>query len=173
MSTLPGTMPKVAGYDVYGTFKPADQLRALYEARGITADRDVIAYCRIGERSSIAWFALKYLLGYPRVKNYDGSWTEYGSLVGAPIEHVPVHPTQLYDMLLALSWYGILRAIDRRYERLRPYLFFFFLALYAVSRFCTGLAKWRRQKIMITRPTHINATIFPPNSRTHASRSPT
>jgi thiosulfate/3-mercaptopyruvate sulfurtransferase len=69
-----------------GTFKPVDQLKALYEARGITADRDVIAYCRIGERSSIAWFALKYLLGYPRVKNYDGSWTEYGSLVGAPIE---------------------------------------------------------------------------------------
>ena len=69
-----------------GTFKPADQLRALYESRGITPDKPVIAYCRIGERSSIAWFALKYLLGYPDVKNYDGSWTEYGSLVGAPIE---------------------------------------------------------------------------------------
>lgn len=69
-----------------GTFKPADQLKALYEARGVTPDKPVIAYCRIGERSSIAWFALKYLLGYPNVKNYDGSWTEYGSLIGAPIE---------------------------------------------------------------------------------------
>jgi thiosulfate/3-mercaptopyruvate sulfurtransferase len=69
-----------------GTFKPADQLKAVYEARGVTPDKPVIAYCRIGERSSIAWFALKYLLGYPNVKNYDGSWTEYGSLIGAPIE---------------------------------------------------------------------------------------
>jgi thiosulfate/3-mercaptopyruvate sulfurtransferase len=69
-----------------GTFKSADQLKALYEARGVTPDKPIIAYCRIGERSSIAWFALKYLLGYPNVKNYDGSWTEYGSLVGAPIE---------------------------------------------------------------------------------------
>jgi thiosulfate/3-mercaptopyruvate sulfurtransferase len=69
-----------------GTFKPADQLKALYEARGVTPDKPIIAYCRIGERSSIAWFALKYLLGYPNVKNYDGSWTEYGSLIGAPIE---------------------------------------------------------------------------------------
>ena len=69
-----------------GTFKSADQLKALYEARGVTPDKPVIAYCRIGERSSIAWFALKYLLGYPNVKNYDGSWTEYGSLIGAPIE---------------------------------------------------------------------------------------
>lgn len=69
-----------------GTFKPADQLKTLYAARGVTPDKPVIAYCRIGERSSIAWFALKYLLGYPNVKNYDGSWTEYGSLVGAPIE---------------------------------------------------------------------------------------
>jgi thiosulfate/3-mercaptopyruvate sulfurtransferase len=69
-----------------GTFKPADQLKALYESRGVTPDKPVIAYCRIGERSSIAWFTLKYLLGYPNVKNYDGSWTEYGSLIGAPIE---------------------------------------------------------------------------------------
>ena len=69
-----------------GTFKPADELRKLYESRGITRDKDIIAYCRIGERSSIAWFALKHLLGYPNVRNYDGSWTEYGSLVGAPIE---------------------------------------------------------------------------------------
>ena len=69
-----------------GTFKSADELKALYEAEGITADRDVIAYCRIGERSSHTWFALQELLGYPNVKNYDGSWTEYGSLVGAPVE---------------------------------------------------------------------------------------
>lgn len=69
-----------------GTFKPADELKALYESRGITPDKEIITYCRIGERSSIAWFALKHLLGYPAVRNYDGSWTEYGSLVGAPIE---------------------------------------------------------------------------------------
>ena len=69
-----------------GTFKSADELRALYEGEGITADREVIAYCRIGERSSHTWFALQELLGYEHVKNYDGSWTEYGSLVGAPVE---------------------------------------------------------------------------------------
>jgi thiosulfate/3-mercaptopyruvate sulfurtransferase len=69
-----------------GTFKSADELKALYEAEGITPDREVIAYCRIGERSSHTWFALQELLGYPNVKNYDGSWTEYGSLVGVPIE---------------------------------------------------------------------------------------
>ena len=69
-----------------GTFKSADDLKALYEAEGITADREIIAYCRIGERSSHTWFALQELLGYPNVKNYDGSWTEYGSLVGAPVE---------------------------------------------------------------------------------------
>ena len=69
-----------------GTFKSADELKALYEAEGITGDREIIAYCRIGERSSHTWFALQELLGYPNVKNYDGSWTEYGSLVGAPVE---------------------------------------------------------------------------------------
>ena len=69
-----------------GTFKSADELKALYEAEGITPDREVIAYCRIGERSSHTWFALQELLGYENVKNYDGSWTEYGSLVGAPVE---------------------------------------------------------------------------------------
>ena len=69
-----------------GTFKSADELKALYEAEGITGDREVIAYCRIGERSSHTWFALQELLGYGNVKNYDGSWTEYGSLVGAPVE---------------------------------------------------------------------------------------
>jgi len=69
-----------------GTFKSADELRALYEGAGITPDREVIAYCRIGERSSHTWFALHELLGFPAVKNYDGSWTEYGSLVGVPVE---------------------------------------------------------------------------------------
>jgi len=69
-----------------GTFKDADELRALYAAKGITEDRDVIAYCRIGERSSHTWFVLHELLGFQRVRNYDGSWTEYGSLVGVPIE---------------------------------------------------------------------------------------
>jgi thiosulfate/3-mercaptopyruvate sulfurtransferase len=69
-----------------GTFKPADELRTLYEGRGIKKERDTIAYCRIGERSSHTWYVLKYLLGYPNVSNYDGSWTEWGNLVGAPIE---------------------------------------------------------------------------------------
>jgi thiosulfate/3-mercaptopyruvate sulfurtransferase len=69
-----------------GTFKSASELSSLYGAQGVTPDRDVIAYCRIGERSSHTWFVLKYLLGFPRVKNYDGSWTEWGNLVGAPVE---------------------------------------------------------------------------------------
>jgi thiosulfate/3-mercaptopyruvate sulfurtransferase len=69
-----------------GTFKSPEELLALYEGAGIRPDREVIAYCRIGERSSHTWFALQELLGYPKVKNYDGSWTEYGSLVGAPVE---------------------------------------------------------------------------------------
>jgi thiosulfate/3-mercaptopyruvate sulfurtransferase len=69
-----------------GTFKSADELAALYAAKGITPDRDVIAYCRIGERSSHTWFVLHELLGYRRVRNYDGSWTEWGSMVGVPIE---------------------------------------------------------------------------------------
>jgi thiosulfate/3-mercaptopyruvate sulfurtransferase len=68
------------------TFKSAQDLQELYQSRGITPDTDIIAYCRIGERSSHTWFVLKYLLGYPRVKNYDGSWTEWGNLVNAPIE---------------------------------------------------------------------------------------
>jgi thiosulfate/3-mercaptopyruvate sulfurtransferase len=69
------------------TFKSADELRALYEGRGLTKDQEIIAYCRIGERSSHTWFVLTYLLGYPDVKNYDGSWTEWGNLVNAPIEN--------------------------------------------------------------------------------------
>jgi thiosulfate/3-mercaptopyruvate sulfurtransferase len=69
-----------------GTFKPADELRRIYEEKGITADKETIAYCRIGERSSHTWFVLRYLLGHQRVRNYDGSWTEWGSLIGVPIE---------------------------------------------------------------------------------------
>ena len=69
-----------------GTFKSAADLKALYGGRGISPDKQIIAYCRIGERSSHTWFVLKYLLGYPRVRNNDGSWTEWGSLVGEPIE---------------------------------------------------------------------------------------
>ena len=69
-----------------GTFKRADELRALYEGEGVTADKDVIAYCRIAERSSHSWFVLRELLGYPKVRNYDGSWTEWGNAVGMPIE---------------------------------------------------------------------------------------
>ena len=70
-----------------GTFKNTDELRQLYGSKGITADKPVIAYCRIGERSSHTWFVLKELLGYPDVRNYDGSWTEYGSVVGVPIDN--------------------------------------------------------------------------------------
>jgi thiosulfate/3-mercaptopyruvate sulfurtransferase len=70
-----------------GTFLPADQLRAIYEQEiGLSPDDDVIAYCRIGERSSHTWFVLTHLLGYDKVRNYDGSWTEWGNLVRAPIE---------------------------------------------------------------------------------------
>lgn len=69
-----------------GTFKSADELMQLYQSQGVTPDKEVIAYCRIGERSAHTWFVLTHLLGYPKVRNYDGSWTEYGSLVGAPIE---------------------------------------------------------------------------------------
>ncbi len=70
-----------------GTFKSAAELRALYEGEaGLSPDKDVVTYCRIGERSSHTWFVLKYLLGYPTVRNYDGSWTEYGNLVNVPIE---------------------------------------------------------------------------------------
>jgi thiosulfate/3-mercaptopyruvate sulfurtransferase len=69
-----------------GTFKPIEQLQEIYGGKGITQDKEVVAYCRIGERSAHTWFVLHELLGYPNVRNYDGSWTEWGSLVGAPIE---------------------------------------------------------------------------------------
>ena len=68
------------------TFKSTEELQELYASQGVTPDKDVIAYCRIGERSSHTWFVLTYLLGYPRVRNYDGSWTEWGNSVGLPIE---------------------------------------------------------------------------------------
>jgi thiosulfate/3-mercaptopyruvate sulfurtransferase len=70
-----------------GTFKSPDELRQLYGGKGITPDKEVVAYCRIGERSSHTWFVLKELLGYQNVKNYDGSWTEWGSVIGAPIDN--------------------------------------------------------------------------------------
>jgi thiosulfate/3-mercaptopyruvate sulfurtransferase len=72
--------------DKDGTFKSAEELKKLYESKGITQDKEIIAYCRIGERSSHTWFVLKYLLGYPNVKNYDGSWTEWGNMIANPIE---------------------------------------------------------------------------------------
>ena len=72
--------------DADGTFKSVEELRKLYESKGITPDKEVITYCRIGERSSHTWFVLSYLLGYPNVKNYDGSWTEWGNMIDNPIE---------------------------------------------------------------------------------------
>jgi thiosulfate/3-mercaptopyruvate sulfurtransferase len=68
-----------------GTFKPVEELKKIYGDKGVVGEKDVVAYCRIGERSSHTWFALKYLLGYQNVRNYDGSWTEWGNLIGAPI----------------------------------------------------------------------------------------
>jgi thiosulfate/3-mercaptopyruvate sulfurtransferase len=70
-----------------GTFKSADELREHYAAKGVTADKDIVAYCRIGERSSHTWFVLHELLGYRNVRNYDGSWTEWGSVIGVPIDN--------------------------------------------------------------------------------------
>jgi thiosulfate/3-mercaptopyruvate sulfurtransferase len=88
MGHIPGAqnVPWAQAVAEDGTFKPAAELEALYAPKGVTKDKEVIAYCRIGERSSHTWFALKHLLGYPNVRNYDGSWTEYGSLIDVPIE---------------------------------------------------------------------------------------
>jgi thiosulfate/3-mercaptopyruvate sulfurtransferase len=88
MGHIPGAanVPWAQAVAEDGTFKSPAELEQLYGTKGVTKDKDVIAYCRIGERSSHTWFALKHLLGYPNVKNYDGSWTEYGSLIDVPIE---------------------------------------------------------------------------------------
>jgi len=72
--------------DADGTFKTVEELKNNYEPKGVTPDKNVICYCRIGERSSHSWFVLKYLLGYPNVVNYDGSWTEWGNMIKNPIE---------------------------------------------------------------------------------------
>ena len=72
--------------DADGTFKSVEELNQIYQPKGVTSDKDVICYCRIGERSSHTWFVLKYLLGYSKVRNYDGSWTEWGNMIGNPIE---------------------------------------------------------------------------------------
>jgi thiosulfate/3-mercaptopyruvate sulfurtransferase len=69
-----------------GTFKSVDELKKLFESTDITSNKEVITYCRIGERSSQMWFVLKYLLGYPNAKSYDGSWIEWGNVIGNPIE---------------------------------------------------------------------------------------
>ena len=68
------------------TFKPVEELQALYDDKGVTPDREVIPYCVIGGRSNQTWFVLKYLLGYPKVRLYDGSWLEWGGLIGVPVE---------------------------------------------------------------------------------------
>jgi thiosulfate/3-mercaptopyruvate sulfurtransferase len=85
---IPGAanVPWATAADEDGSFRNDDELREIYAAKGLTPDTDVISYCRIGERSSHTWFVLHELLGYERVRNYDGSWTEYGSLVGVPVE---------------------------------------------------------------------------------------
>ncbi|MBZ0294746.1 MAG: sulfurtransferase [Anaerolineae bacterium] len=86
---IPGAknVPWARAVNEDGTFKSADDLKAIYEQeQGLKSTDDVIAYCRIGERSSHTWFVLTYLLGYPHVRNYDGSWTEWGNLVNVPIE---------------------------------------------------------------------------------------
>lgn len=85
---IPGAanVPWATAANEDGSFKSDDELAAIYGNVGVTGDKDVIAYCRIGERSSHTWFVLHEILGYPNVRNYDGSWTEYGSLVGVPVE---------------------------------------------------------------------------------------
>jgi thiosulfate/3-mercaptopyruvate sulfurtransferase len=85
---IPGaaSIPWATAVAADGTYKSRAELEQIYGSKGITGDKQVIAYCRIGERSSHTWFALKYLLGYPNVRNYDGSWTEWGSSIGVPVE---------------------------------------------------------------------------------------
>jgi thiosulfate/3-mercaptopyruvate sulfurtransferase len=85
---IPGAknIPWAQALNEDGTFKSAEELESLYAGQDITPDKHIICYCRIGERSSHTWFVLKYLLGYPSVRNYDGSWTEWGNMIGNPIE---------------------------------------------------------------------------------------
>jgi thiosulfate/3-mercaptopyruvate sulfurtransferase len=85
---IPGAanIPWAQAVNEDGTFKGREELQKLYEPKGITSEKAIITYCRIGERSSHSWFVLTYLLGYPNVRNYDGSWTEWGNLVRTPIE---------------------------------------------------------------------------------------
>ena len=85
---IPGAVniPWAKAVNEDGTFKSPEELRKLYQEKGITSEKEIISYCRIGERSSHTWFVLKYLLGFPKVKNYDGSWTEWGNMIGNPIE---------------------------------------------------------------------------------------
>jgi len=85
---IPGAqnIPWSSAVNEDGTFKSPEELRKIYGDKGIDGSTEVITYCRIGERSAHTWFVLNQLLGYPKVRNYDGSWTEWGSLVGAPIE---------------------------------------------------------------------------------------
>jgi len=85
---IPGAVniPWAKAVNEDGTFKSVEELRKLYQDKGVTSEKEIVSYCRIGERSSHTWFVLKYLLGYPNVKNYDGSWTEWGNMIGNPIE---------------------------------------------------------------------------------------
>ena len=85
---IPGAVhiPWDEGAPEDGSFRPADELRRMYEGKGVGPDQEVVAYCRLGMRASYSWFALRYLLGYERVRNYDGSWTEWGNSVGVPVE---------------------------------------------------------------------------------------
>ena len=85
---IPGakSIPWARAVNEDGTFRSVDELRTLYGDAGVQDGEPTIAYCRIGERSSHTWFVLHHLLGYANVKNYDGSWTEYGSLIGVPVE---------------------------------------------------------------------------------------
>ena len=86
---IPGAanIPWVAAVNAEeGTFKFVEELRSVYDGQGINGESEVITYCRIGERSTYAWFVMTQILGYHKVRNYDGSWTEYGSIVGAAIE---------------------------------------------------------------------------------------